>query len=141
MATPAQSSANGVVNGMSLQAQLPRAETFDVLPALHEMLSRIDHQAPADVAHTNIAGSPAVDNNAVSYADLPPLEPRDLPNEVLSIKAKIRRTLRELEKLPDMNRTIEQQEQEILDMERRIEQKQALISKLAQAARLTNESV
>ncbi|QIX00658.1 hypothetical protein AMS68_006175 [Peltaster fructicola] len=131
MQTPTTSTANRTTS----QPNLPRADAFDVLPALHEMLSRIDHQAAADVAHANITGSPAIDVEDSNYADLTPLEPRDLPNEILSIKTRIRRTLRELEKLPDMDRTMEQQEQEIEDMNERIQKQRNLIAKLAQAAR------
>lgn len=94
---------------------LPSPRTFDILPALHELLSRLDHGLPA---------SEEVDGH---YPDPAPLEPKDVPTQALPIKARIRKALRELEKLPDMDRTVQEQQEEIEELEIRIrKQKQVL---------------
>lgn len=82
---------------------LPSPQTFDILPALHELLARLEHHPDTD---------PSIPTGA-AYKDTPPLEPKNLPTEVLAIKSKIRRALRELEKLPDMDRSVEDLEREI----------------------------
>jgi len=71
-----------------------------------------------------------VDADAISYAEFQPLEPRDLPHEVLAIKNKIRKALRELEKLPDMDRDVEQQEAEIKMLEEKAVKQREVLRKL-----------
>ena len=94
---------------------LPPPQTFDILPIVHELLARIDHrQDPIDPA-----SEPDAADLGSLYADLPPLDPKELPAEVLQVKAKIRRALKELEKLPDMERSIEEQQEEIEELEER----------------------
>jgi predicted RNase H-like nuclease (RuvC/YqgF family) len=65
-------------------------------------------------------------NEGALYADLPPLEPKELMNETLHIKTKIRRAQKELEKLPDMQRTVEQQQEEIAELEERIQKQREM---------------
>lgn len=115
--------------GIAQQPPLPPADTFDILPALHELLSRIDHQPDSDSSHPDIV--PPTSDDELTYSDTTPLEPRELPTEVLSIKAKIRRALKELEKLADMDRSVEQQEQEIKQLEQRIERQRDMLKQMA----------
>lgn len=125
------------------QPALPRPDMFDVLPALHELLARIDHRSPSlggdpaptgPVPSASISSSSSEDDGA-AYAELAPLEPRDLPTEALAIKAKIRRALREVEKLPDMERSVEEQRREIEDLEDRIARQRQTLRKLGEVAR------
>lgn len=105
---------------------LPPPQTFDILPVVHELLARIDHRQ--DLL------DPAPDSDAADlgslYADLPPLEPKDLPTEVLQVKAKIRKALKELEKLPDMERSIADQEEEIKELEEREKKQREVLKQL-----------
>ncbi|KAK3720650.1 hypothetical protein LTR37_003700 [Vermiconidia calcicola] len=103
---------------------LPPPQTFDILPALHELLSRIDHSTPFNS-----------DSDATLYTDLPPLEPKELPTEVLQIKAKIRKALRDLEKLPDMERSVEEQEEEMRELEGRIGRQRDMVRRLGEMGR------
>ena len=98
------------------------ANAFDILPALHELLARLDH----GISHDGETGH---------YAELQPLEPKDVPTQALPIKARIRRALRELEKLPDMGRSVEEQREEIEELEERIQKQRAVLGGLAEAAR------
>ena len=75
------------------------------------------------------------DSDAALYTDLPPLEPKELPTEVLQIKAKTRKALRELEKLPDMERSVEEQEEEIRELEGRIRRQRDMVRRLGEMAR------
>lgn len=106
---------------------LPPPQTFDILPPLHELLARIDHSSSDPLT--------ASAQDTVSYTDSKPLEPRDFPNEVQTIKAKIRKALRELEKLPDMERSVEDQEAEIAEMELRIRKQKEVLGGLVEVAK------
>jgi len=73
---------------------LPPPFLFDLLPALYELLSRID---PPDDHH--------------------PFDPKDLPTAILPLKAQMRRALREVAALPDIDRGVVEQEAEIVELE------------------------
>lgn len=111
----------------SNKISLPPPQTFDILPPLHELLARIDHSSSDPLT--------ASAQDTVSYTDSKPLEPRDFPNEVQTIKAKIRKALRELEKLPDMERSVEDQEAEIAEMELRIRKQKEVLGRLVEVAK------
>ena len=115
---------------------LPPPQSFDILPALHELLARIDHtSADSGVLSDQVEPADNKEEIGALYTDLAPLEPKDLPVEVLQIKAKIRNALKELQKLPDMDRSIEEQQMEIVELEDRIARQKAMIGKLGEVAK------
>nr|OQO18722.1 hypothetical protein B0A51_14573 [Rachicladosporium sp. CCFEE 5018] len=117
------------------QPPLPPPQTFDILPALHELLSRIDHSPATDpTSSLTLLPSPPAEAE-ITYTDLKPLEPKDLPREVGEIKAKIRKALREIEKLPDIERTVDEQEDEIAELEARIGRQKAELRRLGDVGR------
>lgn len=103
---------------------LPATQTFDILPLLHELLARLDHSLP-QTASTSDTGH---------YAELQPLEPKDVPTLALPVKARIRKALRELEKVPGVERSVAEQEEEIAELEARIERQRAVLRGLSEAA-------
>lgn len=122
---------------------LPTPQTFDILPALHELLARMNHTtAPINShspthhlsTHLSTPSDPSTHDAGSQYVDLLPLEPSALPTEILQIKAKIRAALRELGKLPDMQRGVEEQEVEIRELEERIREQRAMVRGIGQAA-------
>jgi DNA-binding transcriptional regulator GbsR (MarR family) len=74
-------------------------------------------------------------DDVVTYAELQPLEAKDLPNEVIAIKSRIRKALRELEKLPDMDRDIEEQETEIRKLEQKAAKQKEVLRRLGDVAK------
>ncbi|KAK1065852.1 hypothetical protein LTR74_007566 [Friedmanniomyces endolithicus] len=97
------------------QPPLPPPQLFDILPALHELLARIDHSPPTD------ANEPATTESlALNYSNLHHLDPKDLPTAILPLKAQMRRGLVELGRLEDMERLVEEQGEEIGELEGRI---------------------
>lgn len=100
---------------------LPPPQTFDILPSLHELLARLEHHPDSD---------PSIPTGA-AYKDAPPLEPKSLPTEVLAIKSKIRRALRELEKLPDMDCSVKDLEGEIEALKERERRQREVLAGLA----------
>lgn len=123
------------------QPQLPPPQTFDILPALHELLARIDH-GTSDIADPTSTQS-SIDSEDVGalYSELQPLEAKELPTEVLEIKRKIRKALKELEKLPDMERSVEEQNEEIEALEGRIRRQREMVARLGELAREVREKV
>lgn len=117
------------------QPQLPPPQVFDILPALHELLARIDHASTSNPADVHDGSTDDSNDIGALYTDLQPLEPKDLPAEVLQIKAKIRRALRELEKLPDMDRSVQEQEDEIAELEAKIEKQRAMVRRFGELAK------
>lgn len=112
---------------------LPPPQTFDILSPLHELLARIEHvSTQGDILPTSEDGNG--EGIGTRYQNQPPLEPKDLPGEILPLKAKIRKVLRELEKLPDMDRSVEEQREEIAELEERRRRQLEMIGKLAGVA-------
>jgi hypothetical protein len=74
-------------------------------------------------------------DEVVTYSEPQPLEAKDLPNEVIAIKSKIRKALRELEKLPDMDRDVEEQEAEIRKLEQKAAKQKEVLQRLGDVAR------
>ncbi len=101
---------------------LPPPQIFDILPALHELLARIEHT-------DSLADGTSEEGNetGVRYSNLQPLEPKDLPTEVLAIKSKIRVALRVLGELPDMDRSVEEQGVEIGELEERVRRQRGVL--------------
>lgn len=66
---------------------------------------------------------------------LQPLNPKDLPTAALEIKALIRNALREVEKLPDVDREVDEQEEEIVELEERVRKQREMLRGLAEVAK------
>lgn len=119
----------------SQQLNLPPPQTFDILPALHELLARIDHSATDPTTSLDDQAPNDSEDIGALYSPLQPLEPKELPTEVLEIKRKIRKALKELERLPDMERSIDEQQEEIDALEGRIKRQGEMIARLAELAK------
>jgi hypothetical protein len=124
---------------------LPPPQTFEILPPLHELLARVDahqNQLPA-IDHTGdlLTLENAPGDLGSAYAELEPLNPKDLPTAALEIKSRIRNALREIGMLPDIDRSIEQQEQDIGDLEKKIEKQKAVLQQLAEVARAMQDKL
>jgi hypothetical protein len=94
---------------------LPPASTFDFLPPLHNLLSRLLAD-PSNPSKT-------------------PLSPKDVATEAAAIKIKIQQARTVVEELPDIDRTIEEQEEEIREMEERIREQRAVLREVAEVGR------
>ena len=123
------------------QLQLPPPQIFDILPILHELLARIDHGAidPAAGLIDHTLSDP--EDIGALYSELQQLEPKEILTEVLPIKRKIREALKELEKLPDMERSVEEQNEEIEELEGKIRRQRAMIARLGELARGMQEKI
>ena len=87
--------------------RLPPPETFDILPGLHMLFSQLlaDHE-----------GSDA------------PLPTRDITNIATAMKLRIQKARAVLHDIPDLDRSVEAQREEIVALQKRvIQQRQALL--------------
>jgi hypothetical protein len=128
MAHPIRTTTN--LHPASAPLSLPPPQTFDILPALHELLARIAlHQgdSPFDTTSSTLSESVA---EGTSYTELVPLAPKDLPTAVLEIKTRIRAALRAVEGLPDVDRSLEEQKEEIRELEERITRQKEVLAGL-----------
>lgn len=101
-----------------LEEALPKPETFDILPALHELLSRLIPQSE-DISR------PA------TYSKQQSLAPQQLQAEASVIRSKIRRAREAVAALPDIDRSIAQQEEEIKELRAQIERQRRVLQRLA----------
>lgn len=124
-------------NGKGATAPMPPPQLFDILPPLHEILARIDHGSPANDSSIQQEDRSGTDLGA-SYNGLRPLEPKDLPTAILPLKAQLRRGLKELEKLPDMDRSVQEQEEEIAELQERLKRQREMLTRLGDMARSTD---
>jgi hypothetical protein len=85
------------------KSPLPPAQTFDILPRLHVLLSRL------------------LPPQSTGYKDLTPLNPKDLETQAAEIKIHIQKAKAAVEQLPDVDRGIEEQEDEIRELERKVQ--------------------
>jgi hypothetical protein len=132
---PIKTTTNSATNS-SAPAILP-PHTFDTLPALHELLARVEQGSAANDIFPGLEEElDAADIGSHYTSDaLAPLAPKDLPEEVLKvIKSKMRAALRAVEALPDVDRSVEEQEAEIAALEERVRKQRDMLRSLGELA-------
>ncbi|MCJ1291603.1 hypothetical protein MMC34_003148 [Xylographa carneopallida] len=104
--------------GTSIQPPtLPPAATFDFIPPLHALLSRLL------VLQSDTTG------NANALA------PKELATEAASIKIKIQKARAAVQALPDVQRSVSEQRAEIGELEKRIRAQRGVLWEVAEAGR------
>lgn len=89
---------------------IPPPSTFDVLPDLHKLLKRL-LETPAQPAATPTPAQLSADG---------PLEAQHVSTAANDVRLKMQKARRAITTLPDIDRTCEDQEEEIEDLEARI---------------------
>ncbi len=87
--------------------------TFDFIPALHQLLSRL-YSVPLPPPSTTR------EHPSHTYTDAPPLEIQGLAPAASVIKVKLQKARVALRALPDMERSVEDQEEEIEALEQNL---------------------
>ncbi|THY81478.1 hypothetical protein D6C93_09517 [Aureobasidium pullulans] len=123
------------------QPPLPSAQTFDILPPLHALLSRLEPSLNVYTPDTSTALPPGNSTHApvTSASALPTSTPQQLEYKDAAVaaqflKSRIRKALAELGGLADMQRGVEEQEEEIKGLEGKIERQKEVLEKLAKLA-------
>lgn len=116
----------------SRPSTLPPPSTFDILPPLYALLSRLLlPQQSTQTSSTPATSSPALSNTT----DGSPLSPKDLTTAASAVKVKIQKAQVAVKALPEVERTIEEQEVEIRELELEADRLGRVLSKLAEGAR------
>lgn len=109
---------------------LPPPSTFDVLPDLHKLLKRLLETSPQPPAATPTPAQLSADG---------PLEIQHVATAANDIRLKIHKAQRAVMALPDIDRTCEDQEEEIEDLEARIARLKETLSQLGKPAAATDD--
>ncbi|QDS71418.1 hypothetical protein FKW77_003330 [Venturia effusa] len=117
----------------------PPPETFDFLPLLHVLLRRIS--VPSGAPLPNLDGPSVVEGaEAASVADSSDkiwdlknhLDIKNLGPAVSHVKVRIQRARVAVRAMPDIDRSVEEQEEEIQELERMIERQRGVLRGLGQ---------
>lgn len=104
----------------------PSPQTFDILPEIYAVIARLQL-----ASHSPNELSTAHPTEA--------LAPKDLPVATVPIKLKIQKARAAVQALPDVGRTVEEQEREIQSLERRNESLRIRVDELARLAKQARE--
>ncbi|KAJ5629068.1 hypothetical protein N7490_011296 [Penicillium lividum] len=131
----------------------PSPQTFEIIPPLHGILLRLlsqkgpsgrgapgeapgapGQQTPGNNGSTSqaVPEVPTLDPNAH-----PPLDVKDLPIQTSSVKIRIQKARAVVEGLPDIHRSVEEQQNEIAELEDRVARLQSVIADFGSRAAKT----
>ena len=96
---------------------LPPPDTFDITPSLHELLSRLLVQ-------------PGPPDSQSSFPKALPLEIQQLGSEVSEIRNRIRKARAAVDAMPDVERTVKDQEVEMDELREKIRAQREILSRM-----------
>jgi small-conductance mechanosensitive channel len=108
------------------------ADTVDTLPVLSAVLSRLQNLSTPP---TTAAASPPTPSPSLLATGSGPLTIKDIPAATDQLKHKLQRARAQVLALPDIDRTIADQELEIRELEARIASQRAVLESLARAGK------
>lgn len=146
----------------------PLPQTFEIIPPLHGILLRLLSPKPAPAGPTGVSeettgglGASAdaqaqhqqapssIPNPTTSQAipdvpvhdsnGVPPLDVKDLPTATSSVRIRIQKARAVVEALPDVDRSVEEQQTEIAELEDRVARLRAVISDFGNRAKKPHE--
>ncbi|KAF2429506.1 hypothetical protein EJ08DRAFT_635195 [Tothia fuscella] len=103
-------------------------ETFDFMPPLHEILSRL--LLPSGGLQAPLAVEASGTNGEISSDGTGHLDIQELGAAANVVKVKIQKARQEVKGLPDVDRSIEEQRDEIEELEDRIEAMKNMLKQL-----------
>jgi len=101
--------------------------SIDTIPILSSLLSRI--QNPSTTA-ASTSGSPPAVSPAQLASGTGPLHVKDIPTATDEMKHKLQRARVQVKELPDIDRSIEEQEEEIQELEEKIQKQKEVLNAL-----------
>jgi small-conductance mechanosensitive channel len=122
-------------SGPSLQNLPPglTADAIDVLPVLSSLLSRL--QVPQNQTSASTAGSPPGPTSSATPSQLAsgttPLTIKDIPAATDQVKHRLQRARVSVKELPDLDRSLAEQEEEIRELKEKIQRQKDVLKNLA----------
>lgn len=101
----------------------PSPQTFDILPQIYDLITRL----PSSIPTSTTATAPQA-----SISD--PLDLKDLLQAAVPIKLKIQKAKAVVSALPNVDQTIEEQEDDIRELERRVTRLKSVMGELGRRA-------
>ena len=122
---------------ISAPPPLPPADTFDFLPPLYSLLRRLQQPSgiEAPPAGQDGNGNAQTDGSPsrlerVKSSEEGKLDISNLDTAASAIRLKIQKAKQVVANMPDVERTVEEQEEEIAQLELRVERQKAMLKKL-----------
>lgn len=116
---------------------LPPPDTFDFLPPLYALLRRLQQPSgieapsgPPDGSGAALPEGSPQQLERVASGGSGKLELHDLGSAASAIRLKIQKARQVVADMPDVERTVEDQEEEIAELETRVERQKAMLRKL-----------
>ncbi|KAH7369880.1 RNA polymerase II transcription mediator complex subunit 9-domain-containing protein [Rhexocercosporidium sp. MPI-PUGE-AT-0058] len=103
-------------------------DSIDTLPVLSQILARL--QTPSNTSTTSTAGSPPAASPSQLTSSTGPLTIKDIPAATDGIKHKLQKARVLVKELPDMERSVEEQEEEMRELEERIQRQRDILVQL-----------
>lgn len=122
------------------KSTLPPPATYDILPPLHDLLSRLLLPPSQNIAQTS-ASPPAASPAVSSLSNSASLSPKDLATAASAIKVKIQKARVITAALPDTDRTVEEQEAEISELEAEVERLKGVLKNLESTAKIATQKL
>ncbi|ESZ96693.1 hypothetical protein SBOR_2952 [Sclerotinia borealis F-4128] len=123
--TPSQTTSSQTPSTMILPEGLT-ADSIDTIPVLCEILSRLQNFSPSNSSATSPPGAtPSFNANSTG-----PLNIKDIYTATDGIKHKLQKARASVKGLPDMHRSIEDQEEELRECEEKIRQQREVLNLL-----------
>jgi hypothetical protein len=114
-------------------------DSIDILPVLSAVLSRLKDPSTATAS---TSGSPPAASPSQLTSGSGPLTIKDIPAATDELKHKLHRAKLQIKELPDIDRTIQEQEEEIAEWEDKIRRQRETLEALKQvglAAKMERE--
>ncbi|KAF4637930.1 hypothetical protein G7Y89_g163 [Cudoniella acicularis] len=128
MATPLQQTSQTPQNPSGLV--LPEGlspDSIDTLPVLSALLSRL--QNPSNTS-ASTSGSPPAASPSQIATGTGPLTIKDIPAATDELKHKLQRARMQVKELPDMDRSLSEQEEEIKELKEKISRQRGALASL-----------
>ncbi|KAK0113680.1 hypothetical protein ONS95_013928 [Cadophora gregata] len=106
-------------------------DSIDTLPVLSQILSRL--QTPSSTSGASTAGSPPAASPSQITSSTGPLGIKDIPAATDGIKHKLQKARGLVKELPDMERSVKEQEEEMMALEERIGKQRKILEQLREA--------
>ncbi|KAH6721326.1 RNA polymerase II transcription mediator complex subunit 9-domain-containing protein [Leptodontidium sp. 2 PMI_412] len=103
-------------------------DSIDTLPVLSQILARL--QTPSNTSTASTAGSPPAASPSQLTSGTGPLTIKDIPAATDGIKHKLQKARVLVKELPDMERSIAQQDEEMAELEERIRKQRDILGQL-----------
>jgi small-conductance mechanosensitive channel len=108
-------------------------DSIDTLPVLSALLARL--QVPTNTNITSTSGSPPAASPAQVVSGTGPLTIKDIPAATDELKHKLQKARIQVKELPDIDRSLAEQEEEIRELQERIRRQRGVLENLREVGK------